>query len=411
MSTSQERILTLDAVRGVAVMGILLMNIVAFAMPQQAYFQPRAYGGSTGADLWTWAIAFVLIEGKMRGLFSLLFGASMLLVIQRADASGISGPRVHLVRMAWLFVFGMAHYWLVWVGDILNHYALIGIAATLFVRKTTDHLIRWAIGLFLLSFTVWGITMGGSLVFEHIASNPDAPTEMRQGFVEMRDAYGEPGSQAIAAQLSAYRGSYADAVAIRAQDGVFGPLYLTLFNGVETLALMVLGMALFKNGFLRGDWRENDYRIVMKRSYLVGVPASAALAFILWFNGLDTIQLAAVGFAFGTPLRIAVMLGHAALIVLLVKRFSTHRFVARLAATGKAAFTNYLGTSILMTLLFYGYGFGWFGYLSRWQIYLIPPVIWGLMLLWSKPWLDRYRYGPLEWLWRSLSRGKMQRMT
>ena len=102
------------------------------------------------------------------------------------------------------------------------------------------------------------------------------------------------------------------------------------------------------------------------------------------------------------------MIGHAALAMLLIKRFAKTALIGRISAVGQAAFTNYLSTSILMTTLFYGYGFGLFGQMSRWQTYLVVPFVWGIILLWSKPWLDRYRYGPLEWLWRSLARGQIQ---
>lgn len=408
--TPPDRIQTLDAVRGVAVKGILLMNILAFAMPQQAYFQPRARGGSTGADAWAWAIAFVLVEGKMRGLFSLLFGASMLLVIEGAERAGQSGRRVHMLRMVWLLVFGLVHYWLIWFGDILTLYALVGMAAMMFTTKSGDELVKWAIGLFIASFVVWGAIMGGALFLEVAAARPDAPADMKKAFVEMMAAFGEPGSPDIAREVAAYRGSYADAIAQRGKDGIAGPFFMVIVGFVETLGLMLLGMAMLRNGFLRGDWDAADYRSFAIKAYAVGLPLSIAAAAWLWISGFDTLQLALSGFAIGTPVRLAMMLGHAALIVLLVKRAAHSRFVARIAAVGRAAFTNYLGTSVLMTLLFYGYGFGWFGHLSRWQVYLVPPVVFAIMLLWSKPWLDRYRFGPLEWLWRSLARGQMQAM-
>ncbi|MBA3838212.1 MAG: hypothetical protein C0499_11210, partial [Zymomonas sp.] len=133
-----DRIATLDIVRGVAVMGILTMNIVAFGMPEAAYFNPRAYGGDAGIDLIAYLVNFVLFDGKMRGLFSFLFGASALLVIERAEAQGLSAARVHYARMGWLLVFGLLHLYLFWWGDILNHYALIG--------------------MILFRFRAWGIT-------------------------------------------------------------------------------------------------------------------------------------------------------------------------------------------------------------------------------------------------------------
>ncbi|MES2987168.1 MAG: DUF418 domain-containing protein, partial [Pseudomonadota bacterium] len=139
--TTGERLSSLDVVRGVAVMGILLLNIVSFGMPEAAYFNPRAYGGSQGADLWAYLINFVLFDGKMRGLFSFLFGASMLLVIERAEASERSAARVHYLRMIWLLIFGLCHLFFVWHGDILTLYAVIGMIAFSTRRLPVSRLI------------------------------------------------------------------------------------------------------------------------------------------------------------------------------------------------------------------------------------------------------------------------------
>src|SRR3990170_4866318 len=155
-TTSANRIATLDIVRGVAVMGILAMNIVAFAMPPQAYINPLAYGIESAADLASWAFSFVFIDGKMRGLFSFLFGASMLLVIQRAEKSPDSPRRVIFRRQLWLLLFGMLHYFLIWYGDILIGYALIGMVAWFFRDKDPRSLIRWGIGLLIVQLLVMG---------------------------------------------------------------------------------------------------------------------------------------------------------------------------------------------------------------------------------------------------------------
>ena len=153
-STSFEsaRIATLDIVRGVAVMGILAMNIVAFAMPMAAYMNPLAYGSESPIDFSAYAFNFVLIDGKMRGLFSFLFGASMLLVIQRAEAKGESGASVHYRRMLVLLLFGALHFYLIWFGDILFGYATIGMAAFFLRDKEPKALIAWGIVLVLLQF-------------------------------------------------------------------------------------------------------------------------------------------------------------------------------------------------------------------------------------------------------------------
>lgn len=404
------RLVTLDAVRGVAVMGILLMNILAFALPQQAYFNPAAYGGSTGADFSAWAASFVLIDGKMRGLFSMLFGASMLLVIDRAEAGGQHGTRTHFARMFWLLVFGMLHYWLLWYGDILAMYAIIGTIAVLFVRKDARSLIRWAIGTFVASMLVWSLLLGSAFALDAAANAPGASADTIESAAQIREAFGEPNTPSVAKELAAYRGTWLDGVAQRGKDGPFAQFVFVLFAGLETLGLMLLGMALFRNGFLRGEWQPERYKRVIAWGYGIGIPGGIALAAIIVAANFDTLIVNAVSIMAMTPFRIAVTVAHAALIVILVTRASGTPLVARLAATGQAAFSNYIGTTLLMTTLFYGYGFGLYGDLSRWQVYLVPPVVFALMLLWSKPWLDRFRYGPLEWLWRSLARGKLQQM-
>jgi uncharacterized protein len=193
-------------------------------------------------------------------------------------------------------------------------------------------------------------------------------------------------------------------------DGLFDPLVLFAQSAAETLGLMALGMILFRNGFLTGGWTRERYRRFMIRAYAIGIPPLCALAAWSWASGFDPAVALGNFIAWSMPFRIAVMLGHAALLMLIINRFIDHPMIARVEAAGKAAFTNYLGTSILMTGIFYGWGLGLYGELSRWQVYLFVPLVWVIMLLWSKPWLDRNRYGPLEWLWRSLARGQMQSM-
>ncbi len=140
-----DRIFTLDVLRGVAVMGILAMNIVAFAMPFPAYTNPTAYGPESDADLVSWAFSFVFIDGKMRGLFSFLFGASALLVIERARAAGLNATRVHYARMFWLLIFGLLHFYFIWFGDILAAYAMAGLLLFFFRSCRVRTLLLWGI--------------------------------------------------------------------------------------------------------------------------------------------------------------------------------------------------------------------------------------------------------------------------
>jgi uncharacterized protein len=389
LTLTPQRFQSLDAMRGIAVMGILLMNIISFAMPSEAYVNPMVGGVTSAADLWTWAIMSVLVDGKMRGLFSILFGASMLLVIERAEDKGLDGVSVHRRRMFWLLIFGLTHAYFIWYGDVLMIYALCGFMAMFLVHEEAPTLIKWGIGLIIANLVIWGSATALSL--SELPEVPDAAE--------------------IATELRAYSGSYIDALLFRTTtEHAFLPPAIFISNALETMGLFALGMALFRIGFLTGDWDAARYARLAKRMYLIGLPPLIGFAAYEWANAFEIKTLSLIDHVFVPPFRIVVMIGHAAVAMLIVKRFADTPFMLRIEAAGRAALTNYIGTSILMTTLFYGHGFGQFGQLSRWQIYLIVPVVWVIMLLWSKPWLDRFRYGPLEWLWRSLARGERQTM-
>jgi len=189
---------------------------------------------------------------------------------------------------------------------------------------------------------------------------------------------------------------------------LFDPLNGLWQFGGETLAYMLLGMAALKSGFLAGAWPDRAYRRVLAIGFGIGVPAYAALAWWIMSDDFAPQTLIAGWIAATVPLR-PLMIGATAALAILLTR-GNGALTRRIAAAGRAAFTNYLGTSILMTALFYGFGFGLYGHLSRIELWIPVIAIWALMLLWSKPWLDRFRYGPFEWLWRSLSRRRLEPM-
>lgn len=401
---------SLDAIRGFAVMGILLMNIVAFAMPEAAYISPIAWGGTTPPDLLSWGVMWVLVDGKMRGLFSMLFGASMLLVYESAQARDGSGRQTHFSRMLWLLFFGAIHYYLIWFGDILMLYALCGLCGVFLLKRDEEGLRKSAILLFILAFFMMALIAGGLFAYQFAASRPGATQDIVDGYNEMRVQLGIADPSAYAKDIALMRGSWWGIAAQQLTDGILNPVATFMMSALETLGLMALGMYLFRTGFLTGALADAEYQQAMKRAYTIGLPPLAAMAVYNWTTGFDPITNMAIFLCISMPFRIAVMLGHAALLMLVIRRLAASPLLARVEAAGKAAFTNYLGTSILMTGLFYGWGLGQFGYWSRWQVYLVVPVVCAIMLLWSKPWLDRFHYGPLEWLWRSLARGEWQPM-
>ena len=403
-----DRIPTLDVVRGVAVMGILAMNIVAFAMPFPAYMNPVAYGLESDADLASWAFSFVFIDGKMRGLFSFLFGASTLLVIERARAAGANAARVHYARMFWLLIFGLLHFYFIWFGDILAAYAMAGLLLFFFRNCRVRTLVIWGVVLLVVQIA---LVAGGAAFMLYAAAavaDGSADPDTAAGYAEMAKGFGALSAEGLREDVALALGPWSGLVHDRLIEHGLKPFASLPFFLAETLGYMLLGMAALKSGLLTGAWDKARYAKWMITCFAIGIPAYATLAWMLYRAGFEPQDVFLYSLAATTPFRPLMIVAIAALIILLARRGGWP--VERIAATGRAAFTNYLGTSIVMTTLFYGYGLGWYGHLSRIQLWL--PVIgaWAIMLLWSKPWLDRYRYGPLEWLWRSLSRGKLEKM-
>ena len=405
---ASRRIVTLDIVRGVAVMGILAMNIVAFAMPVQAYANPLAYGADEAIDFGVYAFNFVLIDGKMRGLFSVLFGASMLLVALRAEAGGESPTAVTYRRLAWLLLFGMLHYYLIWFGDILIGYALVGMIAWAFRRLEPRALIGWAIALIAVQLAITGALASyvHALAAAVAGANPSAAD--LEAFRQMSHDVAVPSAAGLREDLALFLGPWTGIVERQVTEQAMMPLAFTFLFGWETLAYMLLGMAGLKSGFLTGEWSEARYRRIAVVCLLVSVPAYLVLLALLFGDGFTVPGIFTFSFAATVPVRPVMVVAWAALIILATRRGG--RLVERIAAAGRAAFTNYLGTSIVMTFVFYGWGLGFYGSLGRAELWLVVIAMWAVMLAWSKPWLDRFAYGPIEWLWRSLARWELQPM-
>ncbi len=405
MPESQSRYITLDAMRGFAVMGILAMNIIGFSMPEWAYITPAAYGGETFADRIAWLFSFIFVDGKMRGLFSLLFGASMMLIIERAVAKGDNPARVHYLRMIWLALFGLVHFFFIWFGDILFLYAVVGMIAFLFRDWPAARLVKVALWIFGAGLVFWGLQFGALQVIQYLATQPDAAGNMVQQY---REIVASPEfDYDIAGQIALHRGSYWGIVSAKIAN--WGePFGMVLMSIGETLPLMLIGMAMHKSGFVTGAGAEADYRRWAWRLVPWGVLLTGVLALWMMQMQYDPITSLAVFFLWGAIPRLMLTIGYAALLILLINRFQGHAMIARVAAAGRVAFSNYLGTSLVMTTLFYGYGVGLFGEVSRSNLWLFVITAWVVMLTWSKPWLMRFHFGPLEWLWRSLARGMMQ---
>ncbi|HET9356323.1 MAG TPA: DUF418 domain-containing protein [Sphingomicrobium sp.] len=405
----EERILSLDTIRGVAVMGILTMNIAAFALPFPAYANPAAWGGDAGADLLSWAFNFLVFDSKMRSLFSILFGASTLLVIDRAAKAGRSGAAAHYARMAVLLGIGCLHFYFLWFGDILALYALCGMVIYWLREVDVRKLVGWGLTLFLLSNIFFGL-IGWSAM---MAGSPSLPPHAASELYEARDTVEQEvgaTSRKIPAEMKLYRGPYAPIVHHRLGERTFEPFAAFFGLGAETLGLMMIGMALFRSGFLTGAWERARYRRWATTFAALAIPPLIVMAWWQWSSGFNSGVIFTVFLGLSQPFDLMLAIAWAALVILWLKGGPLPALKDRVAAAGRMAFTNYLATSAVMTTIFYGYGLNLFGEVSRAGLWLFVLGMWALMLAWSKPWLERYRYGPLEWLWRSLARGRPQPM-
>jgi uncharacterized protein len=322
----------------------------------------------------------------------------MLLVIERAEAASEPADTVHFRRMGWLLLFGLVHYYFIWHGDILSLYAAIGIVAWFLHGSSPRALVRAAVALILVQFLLFALLAlpGTDLLADPRA--PGVPAQPSEAATATR----------VAEALALYRGSYGGIVHHQFTDGLWGPLEAILLNGAETLGYMLLGMAALKTGFVTGSWSSRRYRQIAAGGFAVGIPLGLLLALGLIAEQFSNPAIVSLNLAATTLLRPIMVFATVALIILATRQGGA--LTDRIAAAGRAAFTNYLGTSILMTGLFYGYGLGLFGRLSRAELWLVVLPACLLMLLWSKPWLENYRYGPFEWLWRSLARGRPQPM-
>ena len=406
-TTTTERYQSIDAVRGFAVLGILLMNIVGMGLPTFAYVSPAYWGGHTGADLWAWAINYVLSDGKFRGLFTMLFGASMLLITDRAEGRNPGPAATHYRRVWWLFVIGMLHAYFLFFGDILVTYALAG--ALVFPLRKLGPKTLIGIGVAVL------LALLGKDLFEVIyikavqtavAAGTATPgqTDIWTSAQLLLNAPRSMGEQ----EIQLMRGGFLEALQSRAQASwIIQTQFMPTEEIPEAVGQMLIGAGLFRLGFFTLGWSSRAYARMVAVGYLVGVPVTAWLAWKTVQVDFEPVarRLFEVLTAIPRPL---IALAHASLLMLVIRSGAVKALVSRLEAAGRMAFSNYLSTSIITSFVFCGYGLGLYGQLHRAELYWVVLAVWAFILLWSKPWLARFHYGPFEWLWRSLVMGKPQ---
>jgi uncharacterized protein len=391
-----ERIDALDVLRGFALLGILVVNIQSFSMPDAALFNPTAYGDLEGVNRWVWYLTHVLFEQKFMTIFSMLFGAGILLMTARAEEKGLPSVSLHFRRMTVLLGFGLAHAYLVWDGDILVCYAMCGFVVYFFRGRSARSLVALGLGTAAVSSAL-------SLFFGW--SMPYWPAEAIE---EVRELF-NPSPDSIAGNIAAYRGGWAQQAAYRAPRAFAYQTFVFAVWGLwRSGGLMLVGMGLFKLGVLSAVRSPRFYASLAAAGILAGVPCVLYGVRRNFDAGWDAGYSFFTGSQYNYWASILVSLGLVG-IVMLVCRTGRLRFLTpRLAAVGRTAFTNYIVQSLICTTVFYGHGFGLFGSVERSGQILIVLAVWGLQLFVSPLWLRYFGFGPLEWLWRSLTYRKIQ---
>lgn len=396
---AQERLVAPDLIRGVAVLGILAINIVGFAGPAAAAFTPNLLAQAGFPDELAFAAGFVLFEGKMRALFSLLFGASMALFIARANARGAFGEWLQLRRLTWLAVFGMAHYFLFWWGDILFLYAVSGLFVLFLHEMRTRTLLVIALALF-GGWTVSGIamTLPDVLTEEHVRTGKATAEEIRD-YAEVKALWVDKAHS----ELRDVRSGFLPLASTKFTERPFYLLEMALYSLGETVPLMLIGMALYRLGFFAGAWSRKKLGRMAGWCGGTGLILTLAILAWIWPRHFPVQAMYAATVYWAALPHLLMALCYAALLVLAAPAIAGTALGRRLIAAGRMAFSNYLGSTVVMTAIFYGWGLNLVGRVPPAVQWLFVALGWCLMLAWSRPWLQRYRYGPMEWLWRCLT--------
>ena len=407
-----QRIEALDFVRGAALFGILLMNIVGMGLGP-AYDDPTVAGGATGINLWTWIVTSVGFEGTQRALFSMLFGAGVILFTARLEAAGRTDiADIYFRRNMWLIGFGLANaFLLLWVGDILFYYGVTALFLWVFRKLPGRKLLMIGVGSLLLNAAWNGLDTYNlsTLHQEYRAASaiPEAARTPEQKHKietwKAKEADAKPSPEAFQAITQGYTQGYWSAMqttsAVITRFQSWG-LYRNFF---DIFGMMVLGMGLYKLGVLTLQVRKRVYIGMLALGYGIGLNVNVAETRWIIDHGFSFLAYKEAGITYDLG-RLAVTMGHLGALMLFLKSGALSWLRRSMAAVGRMAFTNYITHSTVALILFTG--FGLFGALERHQLYLIVFAIWAVQLIVSPIWLTHYRFGPLEWLWRYLTYGE-----
>lgn len=408
-----DRIQSLDVMRGIVLFGILLMNINGFGL-SGAYDNPTVSGGYKGWDLITWITTNMFFEGTMRGLFSLLFGVGMFVLLDRLEkrGAGIEAANIYFRRLTWLLIFGLIHgYLLLWRGEILYEYALMGFLVFSFRNTAPKKLILFAFFLFSVG-ALWNYSDYKNDV-KFVSQVELVKTYKSEGKALTRELTGanhkweEREWKLSAAGVKDHNDNM--------QKGYFDLVkFLAPINQInnehdsyrydlwDVLSMMLLGIAFFKLKILTAEKSYGFYVTMVLIGYGIGLSVNYYEIRTIMDSNFSFLGFSKSYLSYDLG-RVTVAMGHIALIMIFCKSNFLTWLKNRLAAVGKMALTNYIMHSIICMFVFTGVGFGLFGKLQRHELLYVVFSIWIFQLIVSPIWLKYYHFGPLEWLWRYLS--------
>ncbi len=419
---STERFDSIDVLRGFALLGILPINILWLALPGTAALNPTIAGGFTGINFALWVFGYLVFDEKMLTIFSMLFGAGLVLMTERVQHRGYSPAAFFYRRSAILLVIGLAHAYLLWAGDILVSYAVCGMLIYPLRKLGSGRLV--VIGLFVMLPAVW-LSRSESASFVRARDAADrvqraekqdrTPTEADVDLAGAWDAVRQtfhPTSENISENIREFRkGSYLQLARDRASTAFELETRFFAMNLIWAVSgRMLIGMALMKWGVFSAQRSLRFFGMLAVLGYGIGLPVVALGAYRLVENDFDVISFFGGGTEYNDFGSLLVALGHVGTIIMIYKLGLAKWLTSCLAAVGRMALSNYLVQSFIGTTIFYGYGFGLFGQFDRLELFGVVAAIWVLQLWYSRRWLKSFRFGPIEWLWRSLTYGKAQPM-
>lgn len=385
---ANERIHSLDLLRGFALLGILIMNIISFSNIGTGYINPTVGAGIEGYNGVIHGFSYLFADMRFMSIFSMLFGAGILIFSDNALKKGAKAGKYHYRRMLLLLLFGFIHAYLIWMGDILVMYAICGAIA--YLMRT------WKIKTL---FIVGGIFFVIPILFS-LTTYFFTPQEQLQEIFK----FWIPNQEEINLEITAYQGSYIEQMTPRIAGAIqLQTLLFLMEQSWRILSMMMLGMILYKKGILSAQKEKSFYLRLFIIGLFTGVFLSGVglyRAYTFEWNGIWYMN---VGHSYNYIASLAVALGYIGLMMLWSKTSFLIGLQSRLKAVGRLAFTNYILTSIICTLIFYGHGLGLFATLDRLQQWGIILIVWIILLYLSPVILKKYNKGPLEFIWRRLT--------